>query len=330
MGEYHRLNFYEREEISRQLAMRLTYREIARNLNRSASTVSREIKRCYRVHLYRAMNAHLRASILAQKPRHLPKLEKNPVLKDMIIEQLKEQWSPQQIANRLRTMYPDDMTMQVSHETIYAYLYVKPRTTLKKELIQSLRRRHKHRRVRNKTRKPLGSVQDYVGIDQRPPEANERVIAGHWEGDLVMGRMNRSALGTLVERTTRKVLLVRLKSQDSANVRRSFAIKFRHLPKSLKRSLTYDQGKEMAEHKLFTKQTKICVYFCDPRSPWQRGSSENTNGLLRQYFPKGTDFSKIPLAKINRVQELLNNRPRQTLNWLTPNEVFNQTVALEL
>lgn len=330
MGRYHRLNFNEREDISRQLAMGLSLHNIAARLGRSASTISREIQRTNRHrNNYRAIMAQRQCQRLARKVRRLPTLQINIRLRAMVIEKLNQQWSPQQIANRLKVMYPNDMTMSVSHETIYRYLYVRPKTTLKKRLIAYLRRGHKHRRDGYKDRHKFSPIQDYCGIAQRPPEANARKIPGHWEGDLMMGSANHSALGTLVERTTRKVMLVKLKHQDSATVRRAFAQKLRHLPKGLKRSLTYDQGREMAEHKLFTAQTKVHVYFADPHSPWQRGSNENTNGLLRQYFPRGTNFSKVSNQRINKVQELLNNRPRKTLNWLTPNEVFPKTVALE-
>jgi IS30 family transposase len=330
MRQYQHFSFNEREELSRQLAKNISLRVIAGTLDRSPSTISREIKRCNNRLEYRAIKAQKKAVKLAQTQRRKPKLETNMLLRNRVMEQLKDRWSPEQIANRHKVVYPDDMPMQVSHETIYRYLYVYPKATLKKQLIASLRRAHKHRRNGYKDRRKFSPIQDYSGIAQRPSEADSRLIPGHWEGDLVMGKANRSALGTLVERTTRKVILVRLRHQDSATVRKAFANKLRHLPKSLKRSLTYDQGKEMAEHKLFTAQTKISVYFADPHSPWQRGSNENTNGLLRQYFPRGTDFSKVSSKRINKVQESLNNRPRQTLKWLTPNEVFAQSVALEV
>ena len=296
MKPYNRINFIEREEISRQLASQSSYRRIARILGRNVSSISREIGHCYSQNRYRAIKAQAVSNQKARNAKRLPKLETNVMLRKIVIEQLQEQWSPQQIANRLKVMYPNDLSMRVSHETIYAYLYVKPRTTLRKRLIKSLRREHKQRRS-NKDRRKSTPVQDFISIDQRPEEAKDRIIPGHWEGDLLIGAMNRSALGALVERTTRKVLLAKLKDQSSATVRRAFARKFKQLPNNLKRSLTYDQGKEMAEHKLFTKQTKIQVYFADRCSPWQRGSSENTNGLLRQYFPKGIDFSKVSQQK---------------------------------
>ncbi len=181
-----------------------------------------------------------------------------------------------------------------------------------------------NRRIRNKSRQRCCPIQDYISIEERPPEVAERIIPGHWEGDLLMGRNNASSLGTLVERTTRMTFLVKLKDKDATAVREAFAREFKHLPKALKRSLTYDHGQEMAEHKLFTKSTRIDVYFAHPHSPWERGTNENTNDLIRQFFPKGTDFSKVSLSNIKRAQDMLNDRPRKTLNWLTPHEVFGK------
>ena len=214
--------------------------------------------------------------------------------------------------------------MSISHESIYTYLYVLPRGTLKKELIHYLRQKHNVRFPRQKRRLKSSPIQDIVSIEERPKEVAERCVPGHWEGDLLIGQLNRSALGTLVERTTRFTLLVHLHAQDAASVRRAFARELQTLPKQLKRSLTYDQGKEMREHRLFTKSTKIRVYFAHPHCPWERGTNENTNGLIRQFFPKGIDFKKITQHEIKHVQLLLNERPRKVLDWRTPAEVFNE------
>ena len=223
-------------------------------------------------------------------------------------------------------MYPEDMTMRVSHETIYSYLYVKPRGALKEMLIMKLRqnrlrRRKKHKRVIRKLR-------DMALIDERPPEVNHRRIPGHWEGDLVVGS-TYSALGTLVERTTRMALLVKVSGKDADVVRKAFVRAFKRIPGDLKKSLTYDQGSEMAQHTLFTRQSNIKVYFAHPHSPWERGTNENTNGLVRQFFHKGINFDKVSNYQIRRAQQLLNERPRKTLNWLSPYEAWQKTVALE-
>lgn len=237
---------------------------------------------------------------------------------------MNELWSPEQIAKRLKVLYPTDMTMQISHESIYSYLYVLPRGSLRKDLVKCLRRHHINRRVKSKSRHKCAPIQDFISIEERPAEVADRIIPGHWEGDLIMGAGNRSALGTLVERTTRMTFLVRLKDKDAPAVRKAFANEFKRVPEGLKRSLTYDHGQGMAEHKLFTKSTRIQVYFSHPHSPWERGTNENTNDLIRQFFPKGTDFTKVSLKEIKRAQRMLNDRPRKTLEFLTPHEVFNK------
>ena len=221
------------------------------------------------------------------------------------------------------------MAMRISHESIYAYVYVHPRRHLKRQLLFYLRRKHKRRHVKNKERQKSRPIQDFISIDDRPPEVNARKIAGHWEGDLIMGPLNKSAIGTLVERTTRLTLIVRLKAKDAASARKAFTRKLNRLPDHLKKSLTYDQGQEMAEHKVFTQKTNIKVYFAHPHSPWERGSSENTNMLIRDFFPKGTDFSKISAYKLRKVENLLNDRPRKILNFYTPRKIFTKAVALE-
>ncbi|MFC1512730.1 IS30 family transposase [bacterium] len=233
------------------------------------------------------------------------------------------------MAKRLKVLYVDDMNMQISHESIYAYIYVHPRQHLKRQLLYCLRRKHINRRKQNKKRKKTHPIQYLVSIDERPAEVNSRKLAGHWEGDLIMGSLNKSAIGTLVERKTRLTLLVKLIKKDAESVRKAFTRKLMRLPSKLKQSLTYDQGQEMAEHKIFTKETKIKVYFAHPHSPWERGTSENTNGLVRDFFPKGTDFSNVTTRRLKKIQDMLNDRPRKILNWYTPNEIFTKAVALE-
>ena len=220
-------------------------------------------------------------------------------------------------------MYPSDMTMRISHESIYSYLYVMPRSTLRKQIIKCLRRKHKNRR-KHKDRQRCSPIQDYLSIEERPKEVADRIVPGHWEGDMLVGKQNMTAIGTLVERTTRMTFLVKLKDLDANTVRKSFEKEFCQLPKGLKQTLTYDQGSEMSEHRLFTKNTDITVYFAHPRSPWERGTNENTNGLLRQYFPKGTDFSKISKSKLKEIQDEFNDRPRNALGWYTPHEKFTE------
>jgi IS30 family transposase len=245
-------------------------------------------------------------------------------LQAYVHRRLVQRWSPEQIATRLQAEYPDDPTMRASHETIYAYLYVLPRGQLRRELLVYLRQRHKRRRRQG--RRPAvdgrGQLPDMISIEERPAEVADRTIPGHWEGDLLMGRRQASALGTLVERTTRTTLLVPLTAKDATSVRRAFAREMRTLPQQMRRSLTYDRGKEMAEHRLFTEATGITVYFAHPQSPWERGTNENTNGLLRQFFPKRTDFSTLSRREIKHVQHLMNGRPRKVLNWRTPSEAF--------
>jgi len=330
MKKYQRLNLAEREEISRSMAISLSYRRIACLLRRSPSTVYREIyRRNFSRSNYRAVVAQRYAQHMARIPRRQRKLETNLKLQKIVTEYLSLRWSPEQIAKRLRLLYPNDMTMHVSHETIYAYVYVHPRRHLKRQLLFYLRRKHKYRRIRNKERRKTCPIQDFISIDDRPPEVNSRKIAGHWEGDLIMGPGNASAIGTLVERSSRITFLAKIKDHDAATVRKAFMYKFSRLPERLKQSLTYDQGQEMAEHKLFTQKTKIRVYFAHPHSPWERGTNENTNSLVRDFFPRGTDFSKISTQQLKKVQNLLNDRPRKTLNWYTPREVFTKNVALK-
>lgn len=236
---------------------------------------------------------------------------------------MRKQWSPEQIAARLKIKF-NDLNMHVSPETIYTHLYVLPRGALKKELLGHLRQFRTKRKKRGKHHAAHGPIPDLISIHERPIEVEDRSIPGHWEGDLIIGDSHKSAIGTLVERTTRTTLIIPLDKKDALSVRQAFVRRIRYLPKQLKLSMTYDRGGEMAQHKLFSQQTKMKVYFADPQSPWQRGTNENTNGLIRQYFPKGTDFSKVKHTELRRVQNLLNSRPRKVLSWKTPYEAMNE------
>ena len=324
MIKYQRITLMEREEISRHIASGYSIRKVAQNLDRPPSTISREILRLGVVErkYYRAIFAQRQSNMMRHKLRKNCKLDNNIPLRKFVLYYLSKNWSPEQIAKRLIILYPDNMAMRISHETIYSYLYVLPRGTLKRKIVSSLRQHHIHRRKRNKDRRKPGSIQDYLSIEERPKEVADRIVPGHWEGDLIVGHRNTSAIGTLVERTTRMTFLVKLEDKDAMTVRRAFSEEFRQLPKGLKRTLTYDQGAEMAQHKLFSKETEITVYFAHPHSPWERGTNENTNYLIRQYFPKGTDFTKISKNRLKEVQDELNDRPRKTLSWQTPHEKF--------
>jgi len=317
----------EREEISRGVAAGAARRAIARRLGRAPSTVSREIKRHGGAADYRALEADRAAWDRARRPKRC-RLARHRRLQRVVAAKLRADWSPAQIAGWLVTRYPDDLTMRVSHETIYRTLYVQARGALKRELTAHLRRRHVIRRTRAATRRPSGAgrLVGMVSISERPPAAEDRAVPGHWEGDLLLGGA-RSQVAVLVERRSRYVLLVRLPGRDAARVARALARRVRRLPASLKQSLTWDQGKEMAHHRAFTVATDVRVYFCAPHSPWERGSNENTNGLLRQYFPKGQDLSHLTQRQLDAVAKKLNTRPRETLGWRTPAQALGATVA---
>ncbi|WP_420636633.1 IS30 family transposase [Candidatus Palauibacter sp.] len=322
----HHLTVAEREEISRGLKAGDSYRLIAGRLGRAPSTISREVAANGSRERYRAWRAERRASGKARRPK-VAKLARCPRLRRKVERLLAERWSPRQIAHRLRLDHPSDPEMRVSHETIYQSLYVQTRGALRKELTAYLRTGRTRRRS-PRHRPGEGRLKGMVSISERPAEAADRAVPGHWEGDLILGKLGRSALGVLVERRSRYVLLLHLPGGRTApHVRRALVEQMVTLPDQLKRSLTWDQGKEMAEHVRFSIESGVSVYFCDPRSPWQRGTSENTNGLLRQYFPKGTDLSAHSQDDLNAVARQLNGRPRQTLDWLKPCEVFARTVA---
>lgn len=331
---YGRITNNEREEISRSLAIGKTTSEIATELGRHRTTVFREIKRNCGKSGYRAFSASRRAQASAgSRRRGKTRLEKNERLRKYVLQGLSLQWSPRAISERLKVEYPLDMEMRLSHEAIYQYIYVLPRGELKRTLIQALRQEHayRHKQKASKTTETRGKIADMLSIEERPAEVEDRTVPGHWEGDLILGKNKQSALGTLVERTTRYTLLVPLgDKKDATTVREAFAKALCSLPIELKKSLTYDQGKEMSEHQRFTIDTGIKVFFAHPSSPWERGTNENTNGLIRQYFPKGTDFTDVSESYIERVQLLLNDRPRAVLKYLKPDEVINDLVALKI
>jgi IS30 family transposase len=321
------LTLAEREEISRGIATGCSLRSIAASLNRAPSTISREINRNGAQYGYRASQADQAAWDRAHRPKTC-KLVENRALAQIVASKLQLEWSPEQIAGWLKHTYPDDERYQVSHETIYKSLFIQARGALKKALLQHLRRTRRMRRSRHHTQKTTdhGRITDTVSISERPASVEDRAVPGHWEGDLLFGSHN-SQIATLVERHTRYVMLVKVDSKDTETVINALIKQAHKLPRELYKSLTWDRGKEMADHKRFTLATDIKVYFCDPQNPWQRGSNENTNGLLRQYFPKGMDLSTVSQAKLNAVARRLNERPRKTLNFETPAERFNQCVA---
>jgi IS30 family transposase len=321
------LTMAEREEISRGVIAGHSIRAIARKLGRAPSTVSREIRRNGGRRRYRANKADEAAWDRGRRPKTC-KLVENRALARIVARKLKGLWSPEQIAGWLKYTYPDDENYQVSHETIYRSLFIQARGALKKELLQHLRRTRMMRRGRGHTQKTPthGRIKGTVSIRERPAAVEDRAVPGHWEGDLLIGS-NNSQIATLVERHTRYVMLVRVPSSDTETVINALIKQAHKLPRELYKSLTWDRGKEMAGHQRFSLATDIKVYFCDPSSPWQRGSNENTNGLLRQYFPKGMDLSNIHQNRLNAIARQLNERPRKTLKFRTPAERFNQCVA---
>jgi IS30 family transposase len=321
MGEYRRFSLEEREELSRSLSRNENLHQIARRLGRHVSTVSREISRnAGNPNSYRAVSAHEETQ--ARRTTRKRKLDQHPGLRDYVFAKMALRWSPEQIAQTLRREFPRDKSMRISHEAIYDYLFVLPRGALKKELVGYLRQERSARRKRTGLKEQRGKIPEMISIEERPAEVADRSVPGHWEGDLILGKGHKSALGTLVERKTRWVFLVPLKNKDAESVRKSFAKTIKRLPRRLRKTMTYDQGKEMSEHRLFTKGTKVKVYFAHPGSPWERGTCENTNGLIRQFFPKGTDFNKVSLKEIRWAEGLLNGRPRKTLGFQTPKEVI--------
>ena len=321
-----RLSLGEREEIRAGIAAGDSFRLIAGRIGRAPSTVAREVGGTQGRDRYRATKADDRACLAARRPKPA-KLSCNPRLRRRVREMLCERFSPQQISARLKLDYPDVPEMRIAPETIYQSLYVQSRGRFRKDLTRHLRSGRSSRRPRGKA-SGRGKIKDMVSISERPAEVEDRAVPGHWEGDLIVGRSNRSFIGTLVERQTRFVILSYLgRDSSTATVTAQIAEQIKRLPEQLRQSLTWDQGKEMAAHLDFTITTGVEVYFCDPHSPWQRGSNENTNGLLRQYFPKGTDLAVHGQVELDRVAAQLNRRPRQTLDWRTPAEKMTELLS---
>ena len=324
--KYTRLSHMERIEIYKFLALEHSLAQIARSLGRHKSTICREVKLLGRKsyhHFTGQCDAVYRGS---DRRSGKNKIDQSPELRTYVLGKLRKKWSPDQISVSLRRKYPDNKRMQLSHEAIYLYVYVHSKSGLRETLITELRQQRKFRGNVRRGSDKRTTIPDAVRIDERPEEVTGREIVGHWEGDLILGKDRASAIGTLVERTTRALILVYLTGRDSRTVRLAFEKKFRALPRLMKKSLTYDNGVEMTQHKLFTKNTKVQVYFTHPYSPWERPTNENTNGLLRQYFPKGTDLSLITRERLQFVQDELNERPRKTLDYRSPKEVFNEMI----
>ncbi|HRI18741.1 MAG TPA: IS30 family transposase [Burkholderiaceae bacterium] len=318
----------EREEISRGIASGESTRAIARRLRRAPSTVCREIGRNGGRARYRASESDSAAWDRARRPKDCC-LAVRPRLRRLVASKLSQQWSPEQIAGWLERRFPDDDDMHISHETIYRSLYIQARGVLKKELVRHLRTRRVMRRAKRASTvgQRRGQIVDAVSIRERPPEVEDRAIPGHWEGDLITGSKN-SHVATLVERRSRFTMLVKLEGKETGIVTKALARQVRRLPDHLRKSLTWDRGPEMARHREFSIATDVEVYFCDPQSPWQRGTNENTNRLVRQYLPKSTDLSTHSQADLDRVARLLNGRPRKTLGFQTPAEALRECVAL--
>jgi IS30 family transposase len=317
------LSLEERFEIRIGLETGKSFRKIAAGLGRAASTISREVAAGGGRDRYRPVRAHKAAMVAARRPK-VTKLAANPQLCARVVAGLKAWWSPEQIDAALAADFGDDGTMRVSHETIYKSLYLQGRGELRRELARCLRSGRARRKPQGRTEK-RGQIPGMINISERPAEVEDRAVPGHWEGDLLVGRNNASAIGTLVERSSRYVLLLHLVGDHSAEtVRTALTAKIIDLPAHLARSLTWDQGREMAGHAQFSVDTGVEVYFCDPHKPWQRGSNENTNGLLRQYFPKGSDLSVYTAADLDAAAASLNSRPRQTLGWMTPSQKLDE------
>jgi IS30 family transposase len=315
---YKRLNQYNRFEIEKLVALGKNNIQIASALSVHPSTISRERNR-HKKQPYNAMKA-LKDSVskMLGKRYGKTKIDNNPKLKNFVYSRLKLHWSPQQISDALKQFYPFDSTMQVSHESIYYHIYIQPKKEVEKLLISQLRQKRKYRGNVRRGADKRTTIKDPIRIDERPDEVLTREIPGHWEGDLILGKNRESAIGTLVERTTRFLIIVHLKKRDATSVRKAFENAFKNIPKHLKLSLTYDNGTEMAQHKLFTKNSKVKVYFAHPYSPWERPTNENTNGLIRDYFPKGTDFNLVAKKELIDIQNQINERPRKTLEHESP------------
>lgn len=329
-SHYNQLDYQDRQTIAISLEQGLSMRAIGRVLNRSAATISREIARNSGGKGYScryAQQRHVRRRLHA---RVAPKLVTGNSLFESITALLRLRWSPQQIAAHLAKLHPSDSTQRASHETIYNVIYAQPRGELRKELIACLRMARAKRWPRSKGEDRRGHMADMLSIHVRPPEVEDRQFPGHWEGDLIKGALNQSAVGTLVERNTRLLILVKLPHPNpatAAHVLQAFTDKLNAIAKPMRKTLTYDRGKEMSHHQQLTTNTGIAVYFCDPHSPWQRGTNENTNGLVRQFLPKGTDLSVYSQEQLDEIADLMNGRPRKTLDWCSPHEVYSGWLA---
>lgn len=325
--KYNRIIFAEREEISRCLAEGLGVNQIADKLQRNRGAISREIQLGGGIKSYRALLAQLRSKQKRKKQGRKRKLEVNIELRKYVFEKLSLCWSPEQIANMLKIVYPVDNSMRICPETIYSYIYIQPKGELKKLLINELRRHHKRRyKKKSQKKREVMNIPNIVSIEDRPEEVKSRTIAGHWEGDLIIGKLRASGMGTIVERTSRKLILVPLKQKDHDTVAKNFSKELNKIPEKLRKTMTYDRGSEMSSHEKITANTKIKIFFAHSKSPWERPTNENTNSLIRQFFPKGTDLSVVSYQEAKRVEKLLNQRPRKTLNWKTPDEVFAELV----
>jgi IS30 family transposase len=327
--KYSHISLEEREEIFALINQGKSFREIGKLLSRSHSTISREINRCGGKSNYTPSRAERHAESQNSSKGRKRLIDSKPEVLMESLKRLFENFSPEQISLSIERDFLEDPWMRISHETIYRYIYAMPKGELKKVLVSHLRRKRKLRKDRKGSHERRGRIIDATSISERPQDVENRRVPGHWEGDLIIGKNHKSALGTLVERTTRMVFLVRVKAKKADLVREAFTDVFQELDPDLRKSLTYDRGHEMAEHKYFTEATGMPVYFCDPSSPWQRGTNENTNGLLRQYFPKGTDFNKVSDDELKRVQDQLNRRPRKVLNWESPHEAFSKLINLK-
>lgn len=330
-SKYKRLNLEERISIQVAISQQQSYGAIAQALGRSKSSIQREVGPWGRAKYCAAKADQYAWKGAVSRKRGKIKITRNPDLVSCIHAKLELRWSPEQISHSLAKDFAHDPAMQVSHESIYRYVYLHAKKTLRETLIAQLRREKKSRgRPRTSAEgKGRGRIPDAVSIDERPAEVLGREIPGHWEGDLVIGKDHKSAIGTIVERTTRAIIMVPLTGLDATTVREAFEQEFLTIPQQMRKTMTYDNGKEMTQHKTFTEHTKIQVYFAHPYSPWERPTNENSNMLIRDYFPKGTDFNLISAERIKEVQHQLNTRPRKTLDWRTPKEVFDQLAMTE-
>jgi IS30 family transposase len=335
MSTYRRISYADRVTIENYLELGYSITKIADKLGFHKSSISKELKRhknCKDTyHSDYAQEKTKKKSSQRRKNKH--KLTINPKLRDVIIHLLlSKKWSPDQVSQYLKKQYPNDSSMQISHETIYQYIYVLPKGELKKELQKSLRQERKYRRKQKSSshKETRGKITGMFSIHERPAEVADRTVPGHWESDLIIGKGKKSAIATLVERTTRYTILVPLPNgRDAFEVRKALTKVVSNIPYYLCKTITHDQGKEMSQHKQFAEETGITVYFADPSSPWQRGTNENTNGLIRQFFPKGTDFNQVATQELKEVQDLLNERPRRAIDYMSPDELYSSYVAIK-